>query len=132
MFPASKVKEIYGMRWGIETSFRHLKYVVGLLKFHSKKSQLITQEIYAGLIMYNMTIVISNCVSLKKKKRKYEYKIQVSTAINIVKRLLTGGGDPPTADILLVRNISPVRQNRNYPRKKRPAKEPINFMYRIA
>lgn len=131
-FPASKIKEIYGMRWGIETSFRHLKYAVGLLKFHSRKSQFVTQEIYAGLIMYNMTIVVASCISLEKKKRKYEYNIKISVAINIVRKLLTGGVDPPAAEILLTRNISPIRPNRNCPRKKRAAKEPVNFMYRIA
>ena len=61
-FNAQKLKEIYGMRWGIETSFRHLKYVIGMLKFHSRKSEFALQEIYAALIMYNMTIVISACI----------------------------------------------------------------------
>ena len=27
------------MRWGIETSFRELKYAVGLTSFHSKKER---------------------------------------------------------------------------------------------
>lgn len=29
-FPLEKIKEVYHMRWGIETSFRELKYAVGL------------------------------------------------------------------------------------------------------
>lgn len=36
-FPASELKQLYNMRWGIETSFRELKYTVGLLHFHAKK-----------------------------------------------------------------------------------------------
>lgn len=36
-FPADKIKEIYHMRWGIETSFRELKYAIGLTSFHSKR-----------------------------------------------------------------------------------------------
>ena len=36
--PVKEIKRIYSMRWGIETSFRTLKYTVGLLYFHSKKS----------------------------------------------------------------------------------------------
>ena len=31
------IKELYHMRWGIETSFRELKYAIGLTSFHSKK-----------------------------------------------------------------------------------------------
>jgi len=103
-----------------------------LLKFHSRKSKFVTQEIYAGIIMYNMTIVISGCITIKKKSIKYEYQIQISTAANIVKKLLTGGVDPPSVEILLARNISPIRPNRHYPRKKKSVKAPVNFMYRTS
>ena len=30
-FPPVELKKLYGMRWGIETSFRDLKYTIGLL-----------------------------------------------------------------------------------------------------
>ena len=66
-FPPHKLKEIYSMRWGIETSFRDLKYIVGMLKFHSKKSCFVTQEIYAALIMHNMTVVVSQCVEIHQR-----------------------------------------------------------------
>ncbi|MCR5788361.1 MAG: transposase [Lachnospiraceae bacterium] len=36
-YPPDKIKELYASRWGIETSFRDLKYTVGMLDFHSKK-----------------------------------------------------------------------------------------------
>jgi IS4 transposase len=36
-YPPEKLKELYAMRWGIETSFRSLKYTVGMLHFNSKK-----------------------------------------------------------------------------------------------
>ena len=45
-FSASEIKKIYGMRWGIETSFRDLKHTIGLNYYHSKKSDSILQEIY--------------------------------------------------------------------------------------
>ncbi|MEI1254899.1 IS4 family transposase [Blautia sp. JLR.GB0024] len=52
-FPAEEIKKIYKMRGGIETSFRELKYAIGLSCFHSKKVEYIMQEIYARLILYN-------------------------------------------------------------------------------
>lgn len=52
-FPVSKIKELYHLRWGIETSFRELKYAIGLVNFHAKKEDFIKQEIFARLIMYN-------------------------------------------------------------------------------
>lgn len=36
-FPPQIIKQLYGKRWGIETSFRDLKYTIGLLHFHSKR-----------------------------------------------------------------------------------------------
>ena len=131
-FPPHKLKEIYSMRWGIETSFRDLKYIVGMLKFHSKKSCFVTQEIYAALIMHNMTVVVSQCVEIHQRKRKYEYKIRFSNAVCIVKSLLTGGVSPPAAEMLIRKNLSPIRPNRGYPRKKTPLKAKIQFVYRIA
>lgn len=37
-FPPYELRCIYNMRWGIETSFRALKYTVGLTNFHAKKT----------------------------------------------------------------------------------------------
>lgn len=37
LFPPAKLKELYNLRWGIETSFRELKYAIGLTSFHARK-----------------------------------------------------------------------------------------------
>ena len=58
-FSADDIKKIYKMRWGIETSFRELKYHVGLIAFHSKKKDCVIQEIFASLIMYNFSMLIT-------------------------------------------------------------------------
>ncbi len=36
-FSTEELRELYNMRWGIETSFRDIKYAAGLLFFHSRK-----------------------------------------------------------------------------------------------
>ena len=38
-FPAETLKLLYKMRWDIETSFRELKYNIGLASIHSKKQR---------------------------------------------------------------------------------------------
>lgn len=48
-YPPDELKALYVMRWDIETSFRSLKYTVGLSSFHSKKADLILQEIFVSL-----------------------------------------------------------------------------------
>ena len=59
-YPPKELKRLYALRWGIETSFRDLKYTVGMLNFHSKKVMCIHQEIYAHLIMYNFSEMITS------------------------------------------------------------------------
>ena len=130
-FPKEELKKLYAMRWGIETSFRNLKYVVGMLGFHSRKSESVTQEIYASLIMHNMTQLVASCVKLPERETKYDYTVRFSIAAAIIKSLFLGDISPPDAEILIRRNISPVRPNRNYARKPR-AKAQIQFTYRIA
>lgn len=43
------------MRWGIETSFRDLKYTLGLVNLHGKRDAFAEQEIWAALTMFNFT-----------------------------------------------------------------------------
>ena len=74
-FNADAIKELYRMRWGIETSFRELKHTIGLLYFHSKKEEFIIQEIYAGLILYNYCQMITSHVTLQHNERTYEYQL---------------------------------------------------------
>ena len=130
-FPKEELKILYAMRWGIETSFRNLKYIVGMLGFHSRKSESVTQEIYASLIMHNMTQLVASCVKLPERETKYDYTVRFSIAAAIIKSLFLGDISPPDAEILIRRNISPIRPNRNYSRKPR-AKAQIQFTYRIA
>ena len=44
---------------GIETSFRDIKYAAGMLFFHSRIKQLVLQEIYAKLILYNFSEAVT-------------------------------------------------------------------------
>ena len=79
-----------------------------------------------------MTAIISMCVTIPEKKRKYEYHISFSTAVCIVKSLIAGDASPPAAEVLILRNLTPLRPGRKYPRKKSPLKASIQFVYRIA
>ena len=130
-FPISVIKELYGKRWGIETSFRKLKYTVGLLYFHSKKVDFIFQEIYARLIMYNFFELIISSTVVQKKQRKYEYMINFSVAAHICRELFLKRIPPDYVEALISRYLTPVRPDRARPRKMSP-KAPISFLYRVA
>lgn len=130
-FPADVLRQLYGMRWGIETSFRDLKYTVGLLHFHSKKVEYILQEIFARLIMYNFSELITSHVVIEKKDRKYAYKVNFSVAVHICREFLFGKDIPPDIEALIARYITPIRPGRSRPRDMK-VKQAISFMYRVA
>ena len=132
-FSADDIKKIYKMRWGIETSFRELKYHVGLIAFHSKKKDCIIQEIYASLIMYNFSMLITeNIVIDEDKHNDYHYKINYAVTIHIcIAFFRCSNVSPSHLEKLIARNTCPVRPDRNAVRKTR-YHSAIPFNYRLS
>lgn len=130
-FPADEIKKIYAMRWGIETSFRELKYVIGLSCFHSKKVDYVLQEIYARLILYNYCETITMHVVIHQKDTKHVYQINYTIAIHICRYFLRNDISPPDVEKLIQKNLLPVRPGRSDPRKVKP-KSAVSFLYRVA
>jgi len=130
-FPIDEIKKIYAMRWGIETSFRELKYAIGLCCFHSKKVEYIKQEIYARLILYNYCEIITMNVVIQQKDTKYEYQMNYTIAIHICRYFLRNDISPPNIEKLIQKNLLPVRPGRSDPRKVKP-KSVVSFLYRVA
>ena len=54
-FPIGTIKELYRLRWGIETSFRELKYTIGLSCLHGKKTDFLLQEVLK--MLYTQTVL---------------------------------------------------------------------------
>ena len=119
------------MRWGIETSFRELKYAVGLSCFHSKKVEYTMQEIYARLILYNYCEIITMHVTVQQKDTKHVYQMNYTRAIHICRYFLRNDISPPDVERLIQKNLLPVRHGRSDPRKVRP-KSMVSFLYRVA
>ena len=130
-FPPEELKKLYAMRWGIETSFRELKYTIGLLHFHAKKVEHIFQEIFASLIMYNFCELITSPVVIHKANKKYAYSANFSAAVHICRQFLLKDISPPVLEALIARNVSPIRPGRRRPRKPSP-KGAVSFLYRVA
>lgn len=57
-FPKRDIKEIYRLRWGIETSFNYMKNAVYVEKFVSKTENGLAQDYYVSLLVYNFTTCI--------------------------------------------------------------------------
>ncbi len=130
-FPVNTLKKLYKMRWGIETSFRELKYNVGLSNFHSKKADFIFQEIYARLIMYNIAMIIAMNVCIQQNNKVYVYQINFAEAIYICKHFIRNKESPQNVEALIARNILPVRPDRKYIRNIK-YQSAVSFIYRVA
>ena len=131
IFPASELKQLYNMRWGIETSFRELKYTVGLLHFHAKKVEHIYQEVFARLIMYNFTELVTSPVIIQKNDCKYAYRANFSVAVHVCRQFFLGNVSPPDVEALIRKHVSPIRPGRSRPRKM-TVKHAVSFIYRVA
>lgn len=130
-YSSEELKKLYATRWGIETSFRDLKYTIGLLDFHSKKAMCIHQEIYTHLIMYNFAEMITSHVVIEKKQRKYIYKANFSVAAHMCRLFYQGKTTSSNLETIIARNIIPIRPDRHRERKL-TAKTFHGFLYRVA
>jgi hypothetical protein len=128
------IKDLYHMRWGIETSFRELKYAIGLTSFHSKKVNLIRQEIYARITMYNFCELITTHTIVTKSSGKYEYHVNYTMAISLCRRFLRQvyGSPPINVEKLLQRYLQPFRPSRKDSRKEIKNQPAVSFVYRVA
>lgn len=132
-FSAEDIKLIYKMRWGIETSFRELKYHIGLIAFHSKKKNCVIQEIFASLIMYNFSMLITEKVIIDDDKHnKYRSRVNYAAAIHIcIAFFRCDHISPSNLEKLIARNKCPVRPNRISARKIR-YHSAVGFNYRLS
>lgn len=129
-FSIDEIKELYSMRWGIETSFRELKHALALNKFHSKKVNHIHQEIFAKVIMYNFCSIITMHVAHKQRKKKHTYQINFSRAIKECRYFFaTNATDPPDVETVIQKYMLPIRLGRTNPRKVK-IREKSTFLYR--
>lgn len=132
-FPPWRIKELYHLRWGIETSFRKLKYSLGLSQLHSKKARYVEQEIYARVILYNFCESVTPHVSTHQKKTKYAYQVNFTMAVHICKAFLQKSSPTisPHIETLLLRYLVPVKPGRKFPRTKK-RKGFVSFAYRVS
>lgn len=115
-FPLSAIQTLYARRWGIETSFRELKYAVGLIHLHSRKPDLVLQEIFAAFIVFNFTQAASWNTDEDWGRSKYKRRVNFAHAVYLCCEALRGRAGEVAG--LLERTLQPCRPGRFYPRPK--------------
>ncbi len=74
-FPIAQMKELYHMRWGIETSFRDMKHSLGAIHFHSNEP---ITKLYEELLKYKQPV---------RQGRKNERNLKAKSAVAFVYRV---------------------------------------------
>ncbi|WP_348970642.1 IS4 family transposase [Chondrinema litorale] len=89
--PATELKILYSMRWGIETYYDYLKHTLELENFSSKTAEGILQDYHASLLTSNLIQLLiteaqQELDALKGKKgNKYHYQINKVVATGILR-----------------------------------------------
>lgn len=105
-FPPDALKAICTKRWDIETSFRSLKYTVGLIHLHSKIPMLILLEVFAAFLVFNFAKAISWGIEMPQEPQKRRRRLNFYL--------------PPLVknpEALLCRKCFPIRLGGAFPRR---------------
>jgi hypothetical protein len=127
-------KELYFLRWSVETEFKKLKEILEIENFSSRTVEGVLQDFYITLIIANITSVAANYVQpiideeRKFKKNKYKYKINLNLVVGIFRDtfilLLIEADRDKIVSIIkkiidqMTKKLTPIRPDRSNPRSK--------------
>lgn len=82
-----EIVETYNKRWGIETMYYNLKSKLQIEKFTSGNKTIIEQDLFVGVLVYNMIQTMKNEATeeIEQKKYKHEMKVNENIAIGLFK-----------------------------------------------
>lgn len=132
-FTLDDIKELYHLRWGLETAFRDWKYTLGLVNLHGKSDAFAEQEIYASLTAFNFASrVCREVVVHQPKDGVYAYKVNFKMAVMLCKEFLrTPNADGEKFLKEIARYTVPIRPDRQDERNLQ-VKGFAGFVYRVA
>ena len=93
-FDLDDFKELYSLRWGIETNYNTLKNRLNIENYTGKRRITIEQDIYSQFLRYNIFQYYENYLNLlinkikRKKGIKTEYKVDQAHLIRKLKKYL--------------------------------------------
>lgn len=114
------------MRWGVETCFKTLKSRLQIENFSSAKKELVLQDFFASVFVYNLMIASVYEAELKGVlvQGKYVYRVNKNVAIGEVRTLLIESFAVEDLEVrrllfdramvVLRDNVVPVRPGRSY------------------
>ena len=81
----SDFKELYALRWGIETYFDLIKNRLGLENFTGQTALAVKQDFFATIFLTNYESMMTEELKEKTKDNKYIQKVNKAVSFNIIK-----------------------------------------------
>jgi len=120
-YPKQRIAELYGLRWEVETNFRHLKQTMKLDLLKCKTIDGVTKEMMMFVLVYNL-VRAATTLAAHRQGAADANRVSFIDALRCLCSSITSGSSPAELQIDLI--INPVRPGRWNPRvKKRRMKE---------
>lgn len=129
-YTIADLKEVYIMRWGIETFYGYVKEELQLGQFSGIRDICIRQDFAANLFLFNLqSLIEKQCepyIEKVCKTRMYKYKVNkniswASMKYRVVKLFLFRNTSSVLMELqhLFERYLEPIRPGRKFPRTRR-------------
>ena len=131
-------KDLYFMRWGVETNISVQKNILQLESFSGLTVAAVTQDFYATVMMANLHSILikdaQDTVETNMKDRKYPMKINKNKSFGRLKIILVSLFiDEELQDILerlhahFIKDVIPIRKGRTFERKRKNVQSKSKF-----
>jgi hypothetical protein len=128
-YPQAIFADLYHQRWGIEESYKAVKWRVEIENFCGKSVLCVMQDFHAKVVTTNLTALLAHQAQQElptTSRRRHRVRVNFSHAVarmkNTIVRLFSA---PNRAKVLnafvdlLRRTVEPIRPGRTFPRVKR-------------
>jgi len=127
-YPTSLFKELYFLRWGIETFYDEIKNKIKVENFSGYSAHSILQDFYAALFVSNVQSLIvgemNDELAKESKGNKYQYKVNSNLSYGFLKnRIITLFFSDKEMSVIISelkelfkKHTIPIRPNRKYER----------------
>lgn len=118
-YPKREIARLYGLRWEIETNFRHLKTTLKMEQLKCQTPDGVTKELMIFALVYNL-VRAAMAQAAQRQGIDDANRLSFIDTLRWLRRLLTLAPTPTVPELI----VNPVRRDRYHPRvKKRRMKE---------
>lgn len=136
--PSEKFKDLYFLRWGVETNISVQKNILQLESFSGLTATSVLQDFYATVMMTNLHSVLikdaQQTIDTNKQKRKYPMKINKNKSYGKLKSYIIALFINDDVGIILeklhahfIKNVIPIRKGRSFTRMRKNAQSKSKY-----